>query len=786
MAWCLIVKLMYKKIFLSSVVLIVIFFVTFLSIKTYSGVSASNLISLKSYKIANNGQGLNSLSILKPDSVVAGDVLIAQLVVNKVSTIVTAPTGWNVVLTTQTSTSAKQIVYYKVATSIEPNEYVWSFSSSQSATGAISSFVGVDNENPIDVSSGRYNSSTSTVSFTQINTRFDNELILALVGISGNSTITPPLGFSEIYDSNNILSVSNGKTVELSIINKDNLGMTSVVNGSEDGTTYSTLAQLVALKPSIVVASTPTPTSTLSPVLSQIKNVFIVPMESYGMVDIVNNPSAPYINSLFNQGSYATQYYPAQTGVNLSLPQYLYMEAGDNFGIINDQSPRNVGQSTTDHLVTKLENAGVSWKSYQEGIDGTECPVYDVGKYAVRHNPMVYFSDVNSNAPYCISHVRPYSEFLTDLLNNSVAKYNFVTPDTCHDMHDNCTGDPIAQGDTWLSTEIPKILSSDAYKNGGAIFITFDNDDTSMSNTIPMIVLSPYIKNAGYSNSIYYNHASLLKTVQNIFGIRPYLRNAEFATDLSDLFTDSIPTSTALATMTPIATATPTATVMPTPTIIPTPTPTAPSQITIKSFSTNTNGTGSKTISINKPAGVVENDLLVTSLVVNSTTTNVIAPTGWTLIQSVATSGSMKHNTYYKIASTTEPVSYTWTIGTTNKTSTIGMVAISGVNTLNPVNIWSGKYNDTSKNINFNPVEITSNGTTILASVAVSGKTSITQPLGFTEVYDLTNSVASSGKSIELSYISGQNMGIFNAPVAKEDTITVSNTAQLIVLNPSN
>src|SRR5205807_7877661 len=141
------------------------------------------------------------------------------------------------------------------------------------------------------------------------------------------------------------------------------------------------------------------------------------------------------------------------------------------FGIGNDANPSFNQQSTKQHLVTLLNNAHISWKSYQESIGGTVCPLTGNSLYAPKHNPMVFFDDVtnnnNPNSAYCIAHVRPYSELATDLAQHTVARYNFITPNVCNDMHD-CS---ISTGDTWLANELPKILASQAYLNGGAVFL---------------------------------------------------------------------------------------------------------------------------------------------------------------------------------------------------------------------------------------------------------------------------------------------------------------------------
>src|SRR5437867_2541503 len=139
--------------------------------------------------------------------------------------------------------------------------------------------------------------------------------------------------------------------------------------------------------------------------------------------------------------------------------------------------------------------------------------------------------------PRCVQHVRPYSELGTDLINDTAARYNFITPDLCHDMHDACAplNDPVQQGDTWLSTEVPKILASQAYANDGALFILWDEAVTG-DGPIGMIVLSPKAKGGGYQNTIHYTHSSTLRTVEEILGVAPLLGDAANATDLSDLF----------------------------------------------------------------------------------------------------------------------------------------------------------------------------------------------------------------------------------------------------------
>jgi hypothetical protein len=273
-----------------------------------------------------------------------------------------------------------------------------------------------------------------------------------------------------------------------------------------------------------------------------IPTVFLILMENHNWAEIKNSPSAPYINKvLLPMASSAEQYYNPP-GVHPSEPNYLWLEAGTDFGVRNDDDPHYNHFASPQHLVTLLDSAGIPWHAYEEGITGKECPLVSAGRYAAKHNPMVFFDDVTDtnrrDSPYCISHIRPYSE-LTDGLagNHAVTGYNFITPDECDDMHSACpTMDTIKNGDTWLSNALPALLNSDAYKNGAIILITWDEGEGG-DGPIGMIVLSTQAKGGGYTNQIHYTHSSTLRTIQEIFGVTPLLGDAANATDLSDLFT---------------------------------------------------------------------------------------------------------------------------------------------------------------------------------------------------------------------------------------------------------
>ena len=193
-----------------------------------------------------------------------------------------------------------------------------------------------------------------------------------------------------------------------------------------------------------VSTSVPEPDATTT--VHHIKTVFVIVMENHnwtgsGSASIKGNSEAPYINyTLLPMASYANNY-NNPPGNHPSLPNYLWLEAGTNFGIYDDGPPSQHPQTTSNHLVKLLENAGISWRSYDEDISGINCPLTNQGAsdsngnqlYQVHHNPFVYFNDQTNNrsasSAECIAHIRPFTQLAHDLAANTVARYNFITPE---------------------------------------------------------------------------------------------------------------------------------------------------------------------------------------------------------------------------------------------------------------------------------------------------------------------------------------------------------------------
>jgi hypothetical protein len=278
------------------------------------------------------------------------------------------------------------------------------------------------------------------------------------------------------------------------------------------------------------------------PPAGPIHTVFFVLMARQPWSAIAGSASAPYVNgTLLPKGAHATAYYAAPAQDTQSLPNVVWLEAGQDFGWTNNVAPTTQTSGTHNHLVDQLEAAGVTWKAYVEGAASGQCPIADNPPYRTWHVPFLYFDDVvgnpaSANAKRCVQHVVPLDDLAADLASGSVPRYAFVVPDFCHDMHDDCnTGDRIRQGDDWLASAVPPIVASKAYASGGAVLVAWDYSNTGYV-PVGMIALSPKAR-AGYASGTKHTASSTLRTLQKVFGVSPYLGDAANADDLGELFT---------------------------------------------------------------------------------------------------------------------------------------------------------------------------------------------------------------------------------------------------------
>ncbi|MDQ6648764.1 MAG: alkaline phosphatase family protein [Actinomycetota bacterium] len=244
--------------------------------------------------------------------------------------------------------------------------------------------------------------------------------------------------------------------------------------------------------------------------------VWIV-LENHSYSEEIGTDQAPYTTALAGRCGSATNFHAE---ARPSLPNYVAMTSGGTQGITDDGPPAD-NAVAVDNIFAQL---GDRWRALQESMPQA-CSRDDAGQYAVKHNPAVYYRNVEAAcARQDVALTTP-----PDLS----AAFTFITPDLCHDTHD-C---PIPTGDAWLAATLPLILDSPQYATGRtAVFLTWDEpaDDDAAGN-IPTLVIAPSVP-AGTMVADRLDHYSMLRTTQEMLGLPRLLGAAVGAPSMRPAF----------------------------------------------------------------------------------------------------------------------------------------------------------------------------------------------------------------------------------------------------------
>lgn len=230
---------------------------------------------------------------------------------------------------------------------------------------------------------------------------------------------------------------------------------------------------------------------------------------------------------------------------------------------------------TPKTIADQLVAAHKTWKSYQEdlpavdpGVDGVNYSDGEVSNlspaavfapghiqklYAVKHNPFVYFKNIQlgTNPSLSFQQVVDFDGprgLWADLASGDVPNLAFIAPNQCHDQHGFVSGGTpicasgtdvsndaeaaatgellLAQGDAEVNKLVNGIHASRAWQEGrNAIVVVWDeNDFANAANNVVMLVETNYARN-GNTDATPYDHFSLLKTLETGFGL-PCLNHA--------------------------------------------------------------------------------------------------------------------------------------------------------------------------------------------------------------------------------------------------------------------
>ena len=234
--------------------------------------------------------------------------------------------------------------------------------------------------------------------------------------------------------------------------------------------------------------------------------VVLILLENHAYGQIIGSHSARYLNREFiPAGTLFTRYFAV---AHPSLPNYLALTSGSRDGCRSDLCPTKV---RAYNIFKQLGNRGLRWAAYASSMP-RHCSRSDTRRYAMRHNPAVYYRDIYPKP--CRSRDVSFPRRLPSRL----ADFTFVTPNICQDMH-SCS---VRTADKWLSAHVPAFLH-----RGATVVIAFDEGTSNKDGGghVMCAEVGPGIT-AGTRNRTKLDHYGLLAGLESYFGLRRLQRAA--------------------------------------------------------------------------------------------------------------------------------------------------------------------------------------------------------------------------------------------------------------------
>lgn len=247
----------------------------------------------------------------------------------------------------------------------------------------------------------------------------------------------------------------------------------------------------------------------------RVRHVFVIVMENRGARAILDGGGDPYLRALARRYAVDDAFYAVR---HPSLPNYLALTAGTTFGVHSDSAPPTLsGPNVTDALA----RAGRTFGAYMDGLPrkGYLGASYLPGLYAGKHDPFRYFPNVRRSAARR-GRIQPLGVLWPALSTGRVPNLVWITPDLCHDMH-SC---PTLAGDSWLRLVVPRLLASAAWRQGGLMFILWDEGSGSSPHApghggrVALYVIAPGLRPASRLSAPAVNDYALLHTILRALG----------------------------------------------------------------------------------------------------------------------------------------------------------------------------------------------------------------------------------------------------------------------------
>jgi len=235
----------------------------------------------------------------------------------------------------------------------------------------------------------------------------------------------------------------------------------------------------------------------------------------------------PYLNGLASKYALAKQYF---ANAHPSIPNYLMLTTGQ-METLNDNFSGTIGD---DNVVRELVSVGKTWKTYQESIPSAGYLGGDAPPYVRRHNPFSLLSDVQNSTTQA-ANIVPFTQFATDLANNSLPNFSFIVPDVNNDAHDGT----LATADSWLQSNMAPLIASSTFQSGGLLVILFDEGELSDFNhgggQVAAVIVSSNGK-PNFQSQTLYQHQSTLRLVLEALGVKKFPGQAATAPEMAEFF----------------------------------------------------------------------------------------------------------------------------------------------------------------------------------------------------------------------------------------------------------
>jgi hypothetical protein len=205
------------------------------------------------------------------------------------------------------------------------------------------------------------------------------------------------------------------------------------------------------------------------------------------------------------------------------------------------------------------------------------------------------------------------------------------------------------------------------------------------------------------------------------------------------------------------------------------------SPIVLRDSSSAANATAT-TLVIPVPSVVESGDVLIAEVAVRGKPA-IAKPAGWVFLRSNVSTAPQKQSLYYRVATGTEPTSYTWTFSNP-KAAAGGILDYSGVNTSTPIDAHAGQANGRSTSLTAPSIQTTVTGDAVIAFFDITRNNQVTPPTSMTERFEVASNTVSPYLTAECADQIMATAGATGGRIATASLAGV-NIGQLVALRPA-